>query len=278
MKRILVPCDFSTPALEALKFGVALAAKNKGEVFVLKSIDLPISYESAFGIQPYTFDPGVINEFRNDTRRKFKKLEHQYGRKGRLHFLLEDGPVASAIERTIRQKRIDLVVMGTHGVSGLSRFVVGSNTEKVVRRSPVPVIAIRKAPTLAGIKKIMFASTFAQGQANLIKEVKALQSFFGATLDLVFINTPTVFLPSGEIQKAMAKYVKHHHLAKYSLHIWNDYTDTDGILHYAKDSNADMLLLATHGRRGLSHLLAGSVTENVVNSLDVPIWTYSLKK
>lgn len=278
MKRILVPCDFSTPALEALKFSIALAAKSKGEVFVLKSIDLPISYESAFGIQPYTFDPLVLEEFRSNAKRKFKKLEKQYGKKGRLHFLLEDGPVAPAILRTIRQKRIDLVVMGTHGVSGLTRFVVGSNTEKVVRRSPVPVIAIRKAPALDGIRKIMFASTFSQGQAHLIKAIKTLQAFFGATLDLVFINTPTVFLPSGEVQNAMAKYVRHHHLTRYALHIWNDYTDTDGILHYAKDSGADMLLLATHGRRGLSHLLAGSVSENVVNELDMPIWTYSLKK
>lgn len=124
----------------------------------------------------------------------------------------------------------------------------------------------------------MFASTFSQGQAHLIKAIKTLQAFFGATLDLVFINTPTVFLPSGEVQNAMAKYVRHHHLTRYALHIWNDYTDTDGILHYAKDSGADMLLLATHGRRGLSHLLAGSVSENVVNELDMPIWTYSLKK
>ena len=80
------------------------------------------------------------------------------------------------IKKYIEDKKVDLVVMGTQGASGLKDFMVGSNAEKIVRSSTVPVISIKKIPK--AIKQIVFPTRPDLEQEELAMHVKDLQSFF----------------------------------------------------------------------------------------------------
>lgn len=75
MKKILVPCDFSPPAQEAFRFALEIAAISQGEIFVVKAIDMPITYESAFGVQPYVMNPALIRDIEEDSISKFEKMK-----------------------------------------------------------------------------------------------------------------------------------------------------------------------------------------------------------
>jgi nucleotide-binding universal stress UspA family protein len=278
MKKILVPCDFSEPAMEAYKFALAVARVSFGEVYVLKAIDLPIMYESAFGVQPYIVDSRLLKELEDNAYKQFDKLKSQvFAEDVKASFQTAYGPVSLSIRQFITDHDIDLVVMGTHGAGGVKEYFIGSNTEKIVRTSPVPVFAIRKAPELSSIKNIVFPTTLEFNRTHLLEEIKALQEFFGATLHVLLINTPMDFRTDRDMKLVMEEFAKHYKLHDYTLNIRNDAYEMDGIIDFAKEIHANMVAMATHGRRGLLHLLTGSIAEDVVNHVSCPIWTCSLK-
>lgn len=83
---------------------------------------------------------------------------------------------------------------------------------------------------------------------------------------------------SAEEMDMMEEFARHYALSNYTLNTRNDFSEQDGIINFAHEIKADMITMGTHGRRGLAHLFMGSVTEDVVNHVDCPIWTYVIKK
>ena len=109
-------------------------------------------------------------------------------------------------------------------------------------------------------------------------KVKNLQDFFDARLHIVFINTPGMFKRDAETKVSLQAYVKRFMLKNYTLNIYNDVSEEDGIASFAKDVKADMIALRTHGRRGIARLASGSIAEDIVNHINCPIWTYKIKE
>lgn len=278
MKKILVPCDFSEPAQQAYKFAIDLASANNGEVIVVKAIDIPLMYESAFGVQPYVLEKSLLDDLRDSAALSFTTLKQKFpDRDVAITFKVEFGPITLTIKQFIEEHKIDLVVMGTHGADGWKEYVLGSNTERVVRFSTVPVIAVRVAPDIASIKNIVFPTALNFDQIQLVSEIKAIQSFFGAALHVLYINTPSDFKRDPEIQLSLREFANFYKLSNYTLNIRNDAYEMDGIISFAQEINADLVTMGTHARKGLLHLVTGSITEDVVNHIHCPIWTYSLK-
>ncbi len=275
MKNILVPSDFSTESREAFRFALALAEKTSGTVHVLKAVDLPVMYESALGAAPYYFDPTLIKELKDDARLQFEKLKDEHKTNVPVDFAVQEGAVTPTIRNFIKEHAIDLVVMGTRGASGMEEYLIGSNTEKVVRFSSVPVFAIRKAPALNSIRNIVFPTTLDPMPATLLSHVKGLQEFFQARIHLLMINTPYNLQRRGDEEARMNAFAKQHDIKNYTVNIRNEFREPHGILNFAKEIGADLVAMGTHGRRGLAHLFAGSITEEVVNHVDCPIWTFS---
>jgi nucleotide-binding universal stress UspA family protein len=276
MKKILVPCDFSEPAIEAFQFAIDLAARSGGKVIVLKVIDLPIMpYGASIDIPTYTYSPTLLRELEEESELSYRKMLKKFGKqKINASFKVVHGPTSATIRDFIVDKRIDLVVMGTHGATGAHEFFVGSTTERIVRSSKVPVLAIRKAIPVTSIKNIVFPTALELNQTEFIKKLKTLQSFFNAKLHILYLNTPFNFIREAELKD----YAKHFKFTNFTLTIRNDRYEPEGIVAFTKEINADMLAMATHGRKGLSHFLYGSITEDVVNRVSCPIWTYVIKK
>jgi nucleotide-binding universal stress UspA family protein len=277
MKNLLVPCDFSPESREAYQFALQLAAKTSGTVSVLKAIDLPVMYESALGATPYYFDPTLIKELKEDAALQFDKLKKQFPSSVTSTFFSQEGPVTPIIRQFIADHNMDVVVMGTRGASGLEEYLIGSNTEKIVRFSPVPVFAIRKAPAIDSIKNIVLPTTLEKNQEALFSEIKQLQAFFGAKLHLLLVNTPYNLERTADEKERLETFAKQSGLENYTINLRNDFREPNGIVRFATEINADLIAMGTHGRRGLNHLFTGSIAEDVVNHIDCPIWTFSTR-
>lgn len=274
MRKILVPSDFSQQAQEAYKFATDIACRSGGEVFVLHVIELPFFTEMPhYSEGAYQFDrKQFLHDLKREAEDKYQTMKQDCPETtASVSFFAEQGPLIPTVRQFIAEKDIDLVVMGTQGATGWKEYFIGSNTEKIVRTSPVPVFSVREAPVLSFIRHIVLPTDLDLGQEEWMNKVKVLQRFFHATLHVLLVNTRGN-MPAGT-EERLEEYARYYRLSNYTLNIRNNFLEQDGILSFAYETNAGMIAMATHGRRGLSYLVSGSIAEKVVNRVTCPIWT-----
>lgn len=278
MKKILVPCDFSPSSKSAYQYAVHLAEKSHGEVLVLHSIILPAMYDPVYmGDAPLAYNASFLAEMEENIKVKFEAMKQAAGNtKIPVHLKITQGNIVSALRQQHEQNQIDLVVMGTKGSSGLEEVFIGSNTEKAIRHSSVPVLAIRENNAIKPVTNILFASTLPLDQPDFMDKVKALQQFFDATLHVLLINTPLNFRKNKDAKALFERFVAVYRLNNYVFHFQSYKHEESGILEFASESNADLIVMATHARKGIGHFLNGSITEDVVNHINFPVWAYKL--
>ena len=277
MKKILVPCDFSKPAINAFKFALDIAERSKGSISLLHVIELPVMHDTVL-MPVLSFEEELLKDLKERATVQFNKINEKYKRKGvKVSWQVEFGPISKRIIDIIESASIDLVIMGSHGASGIREYFIGSNAEKIIRKSPVPVLVAKDYPRRA-VKKIVFPNApDTENQSDLVGKVKALQKFFQAHLHLVWINTPLNFVSDVVTHRRLEAFAKEFSLKDYSINIFNYPNEEEGIIEFSKFIGGDIIAMGTHSRKGITHLLNGSVAEDVANHTNNLIWTYSLK-
>jgi nucleotide-binding universal stress UspA family protein len=157
-------------------------------------------------------------------------------------------------------------------------MLVGSNTEKVVRHARCPVLTIHEKPLSTDFKNIVYATCMSEGEKNFSDVIKTVQDIYNSTIHLVRVNTPVNFRPDTEVKRIMDTFAKRLRLKNYTLNIFNDVTEEEGIIHFAASINADLIGMATHGRTGFAHVLAGSIAEDVATHAQRPVLTFVTKE
>ena len=279
MKKILVPFDFSEQATDAFRFALQIAKQSKSEVHLLHVVELPVLYDTVL-MPALSFEEENLQDMRKNAGLKLERLVKKYSSSEvSLETKIELGYTSDTILDYVDKNEIDQVVMGTKGAKGLREILIGSNTEKIVRASKIPVIAVKKFVHPRQIKNIVFPNTLeTDSHEDLVMKVKALQHSLGATLHIVWINTPLNFKQDLVTREHLNHFAKRYMIKDYSLNIFNDAEEEAGIINFTHSIDADMIALGTHGRKGLPHILSGSLAENLVNHIDRPVWTYTIKK
>jgi nucleotide-binding universal stress UspA family protein len=277
MKKILVPCDFSKAAINAYRFALSVAQQSKGVIHLLHIIELPVLHDTV--IMPVlNFEQQLFNDLKQQADTRFSKIIDKYKTEGvKVITKVQFGGVSRLIQDYIEKESIDLVLMGSHGATGAREFFIGSNAEKMVRNSPVPVLVLKdyyKGP----VKNIVFPNTLdTENQEDLVMKVKALQSFFKARLHIVWINTPLNFTSDTITNERLQAFAKRFMLKDYTISIFNQTDEERGIVQFSNSIKGDLIAMGTHGRRGISHLVNGSLAEDVVNHYKGLVWTYALQ-
>lgn len=274
MKKILVPCDFSKPAINAYRFAVDMAARSKGEIYLVNVIELPAIHDPI--IMPViSFEKEFLKELKEKATAEFNKIITRYHTTGvtvRTEVLF--GAPSRMITDFARKKSVDIIVMGSHGASGVREYFIGSNAEKIVRNSAVPVL-VTKNYYKGAIKDIVFPNTLeTEHQDDLIKKVKDLQAFFRAKVHILYVNTPTNFTADSVTFERLKKFARESGFKNYTLNVYNYPFEEPGIIYFTNSIKGDLIAMGTHGRKGLAHFLNGSLAEDVVNHANCPIWTY----
>jgi len=278
MKKIMVPCDFSPQSRAAYKTAMDLASLSGGEVVLLHVSFIPAVYDG-FGTEPMAFSQDYFTALEKEAQNEFEKMKKEVGIpsvKSRVELVY--GDVLISIKDFIKTNEIDMIVMGTTGSSGADEIFIGSTTEKVVRHSSVPVLAVKDYVTISSIKKILLPTLMTLDQKEFMKRLNELQKLLSATLHVLFINTPSHFLRDSDAKEAFDEFVKQYKLEKCEFHFRNYRNEEEGIIDFASLEKMDLIAMGTHARKGLAHLFNGSITEDVVNHITSPVWTFSLKK
>lgn len=276
MKRILVPVDFSKEAESAAKVAASIARKTDSEIFLVHMLELPVT----------TIDPAEMNTISSEPQIiYFMKLAHQkFDKFKKLPFLkglriiesVQFQHAFSGIIEESKKNNIDLIVMGSQGASGLQEMFIGSNTEKVVRKSKVPVLVIKKDIDDFNIEDIVFASDFNVESKSTFQRVIDFAKLFDARIHLLYVNTIHNFNTSENIEKRISDFMKDFDLTNYTANIYNDISIEKGILSFGRNIDADLIALNTHGRSGLSKLFNGSIGEELANHALRPVITFKI--
>lgn len=288
MKRILVPTDFSEQAGHAMDLACQIARKAKSELVALHVLDHTGLFDFSTGSSAYPLmgnpagldlDQKFLESLYSNAEEKCAQFLKPYEKEGlRISQKIKIGSAFHYITEEIDDNKTDLVIIGSKGSSGFEEVLIGSNTEKVVRHSNCPVLTVKSKMNIEDVENIVFATNFKEEDSHVAGELKKLQEIFKATMHLVRVNTPNSFETNRKIMAQAAKFIEENKIKKYTINIYSDKVEEDGIIFFAQDIKADLIALATHGRSGLLHLLSGSIAEDVVNHAKRPVWTFRLNR
>jgi nucleotide-binding universal stress UspA family protein len=274
MKRILVPTDFSSQAENALKVAVEIATKHDSEIYLLHSLDMPSQIR---GVQNNASFPESLYFIRLAEKSFETLLEKDYLGPLEIHEAIGHDEIYKDINRTVAEKEIDLIIMGSHGANGFKELFIGSNTEKVVRTSQVPVLVIKNEHKNFDIKDFVFATDFGEESRGSFSEGLKFAKIMDAKMHLLYVNTPAGFKTTEDAMALMQSFVKDMPAENYTINIHNAFSVEKGILQFAKMKEAQLIGMSTHGRKGLSHFFNGSISEDLVNHANMPVITFRIQ-
>lgn len=279
MKRILVPCDFSSTAIEAFNFATDIAEYTGGEVVVLHVIDLTPIYLESLDSNPCKMQTmSLLTELRLEAKKTFEDLKDAVPIDTRVSLVIEYGKVCQTILSQIKAQNADLVIMGANQARSWKGILSGSVTTKIVRTSPVPVFTIHKASPVSRIKNIIFPTTMDLTQHMIADHIKTLQAFFKAEIHILYVKTPNNPSSDPELKRSLENYAAFYGFENFKVHVFHHSAEQDGIVRFSQTIPHSIVAMTTHGYRGVNHFVMGSITEKVVQAAHKPIWTFSSRQ
>lgn len=274
MKRILVPTDFSSHAESALKIAAQIAKKSNSEIFLLHMIEVPSQMNDAVTGATGIPETMLFIQKAKETLQKSKEKEYLKGIQITEQISFERAH--EGILSFSTKNEIDLIVMGSHGISGIEEILIGSNTEKVVRLSDTPVLVIKKNTSELKVENFVFVSDFSEETKKPFKKMLEFTKLFDAKLHLTMICTPNSFKTTALSEQITSDFTTAFDLKNYATHIYNDTNIEKGIINFSNKINADLIGLCTHGRTGMAHFFTGSISEDLVNHAAKPVITFKI--
>jgi len=274
MKKILVPTDFSPQADYALHVASQLAKKYNCEIYLLHMLELPINEVDA--LSSHSDLPEAMFYMKLARKRFDEVAKHPFLKNIKVHEIVKFEQAFDGIIDTCKEYKIDLIIMGSHGVSGFKEMFIGSNTEKVVRTSDIPVLVIKNYHKSFKIKDFVYASDFTEENKVPFKKAVKFAKLVNATMHLLMVNTPNKFLTTDEADSRIQEFMKGSRFKNYTMNIYNDYTIEKGILNFSHHINASLIGMSTHGRKGIAHFFNGSISEDLVNHAKRPVITFKI--
>ena len=291
--RILVPIDFSRPSLKAIPYALAISRQFGSDVHLLHVTD------AAQQPPPTLLTLPLLPQSEWDQRlmKRLETLVQKYGTDARVSAL--EPRIGTAFEEicaVARDLNADLIVAATHGYTGYKRMYLGSTAERVVQHSTCPVLVVRHhlsgwnggrdLRTRTGFKlsKILVPTDFSKCSQIAFEYGLQLARDFGAELRIVHVINPHAF-PFGDkyteldpaqllreteaaAQKQMCSMAAKSK-ARYSVSVLRGSPAME--ICHATNEDVDLIVISTHGRTGLGHLLIGSVAEHVVRHAHCPV-------
>lgn len=276
MKKILVPVDFSEVSAHATRFAIELAEKFDAEITLLNSVHFDYypdyQFTSGSGVK------SMIDDVRDAMSKKMEQFVGQFETRLRIKTVVNGVYLVTAVKEMTTEQGYDLVVIGTTGSSGIAEVLVGSNTEKIVRNTQCPVISVPAKVTIDKIKRILVPIDIRELKHSFFEQVEFLQRKLDAHLEFLWVKTPHNIENEEKVSTELSKLIKDHSISNFEISIVKNVFPSDGILDHAAETEVDLIAMPTHARRGISHWLSGSLTEDTVNHIKIPVWSFKLDK
>lgn len=281
-KKILVPLDGSALAERALPIALQLARATQGELILFRVPVFEVAVAPAFGGYGIVLPDQSLEHARAQAREYLRDQQKYLNAPDvKMRVMIVDGDVASAIVDLARAEQVDLIVMSTHGYSGVTRWVLGSVTERVLSDAPCPVYVARTPDLPHSLLITLDGSALSERALPPGLEVGATFNAKVTLLSAVREIDSNLFAEMDQLERGMAQRLREDYILEtqhYLRDIAQRYHRDDlsletattfepaaqSILEFIETHEVDLVVMATHGRTGVSRWLYGSVTEKVL--------------
>jgi nucleotide-binding universal stress UspA family protein len=283
--RILNPTDFSIAAEEASRLAARLAMRTQASLVLFHAI--PPEERAAGGMRE-----ADLERVRERLRLWFDTVVPEETRRFLpVEFRVVTGAPAQGIIVAVRESGADLIVMGTHGRSGVAHLLMGSVTESVLRSAPAPILALKTGQgdrPLTAVQRILWATDLSPASERVWGYTLKLADVLGAEVFLLHVVPPTQITGIGDMLVPPPWNWLGRHLKPIEQQLERRQKEVEAlglrarrkvalgapaevILAEAQAENADLIVLGTHGYTGLTHILLGSVAETVIRKAPCPV-------
>jgi nucleotide-binding universal stress UspA family protein len=286
INRILCPIDFSEFSVKAYEYAQSLAWYYRATL-LLEHVT-----ESLPPMYPYYAFPSayieISQELRTHAEQQLQDFAKTHTRGGVLpECSVHDGDVASAILDVADMQAVSLIVMGTHGLRGLDRALLGSVTDKVLRKAHCPVLAVRKpahdlvaqagSPNIIPLQRILCCTDFSDQSEQALEYAVSLATEYGGELTLLHVLEGVaesadiedeIGKAKASLEKCLSLEADKNRKTKTLVRIGSPYQQ---ILELALESQPDLIVMGVRGRNALDLAVFGSTTYRVVQLGPCPV-------
>ena len=274
MKKILIPTDFSNCAEFATQYALEIATQLNCELEFLHVISTPVDWVK-IPFENEKHYPEILEQIRI-AKNELAVLENKSKDKNiKAKSSLVFNVGSENIANYINPSDYELIMIGSQGTSGIKEKLIGSNAQKIIRNSSVPVLVV-KNKVEEGIKKAIFVSDFEDVSEEAFHKMTAFADKMDIKTHLLYINTISS-LDKEKINSNMDKLLKFcDRKEKCTKHIIDAEFIEKGILNFSKKENIDFISICTHGKGRIKQLFHPSVAESIANHIELPLLSIKL--
>lgn len=285
IKRLLLATDFSEFAYWAECYALALAASWRADLSMITVLEFPP------GMNPeYTVNKLYLTERMSDASARLTELKRRAQQRGiPATTRVATGIPTEEVMAVAQSEQTNLIIVGTRGKSGLAHVLLGSTAERLIRIAPCPVLAVHmvkaEGPEEISLERILVPTDLSDCSLEAVKYAEMVAVQAKASIELLHIMEPAYygidFTMESRDEREQKQRVITEKLGALSSELAAagiivkvslvGGTPVDMILEFARRSSSHLIIMGTHGRRGISHAWAGSVTESVLRRGAIPV-------
>ncbi|WP_269685051.1 universal stress protein [Flavobacterium lacustre] len=271
MKKILFPTDFSEVANNAFVHALEFAKVVHAELVLLHTFELPV-YDNQFFPENYAviYDSLELSQFDafKDEIPKLRAIaeEHHLDKIKMTHRLM-DGDLLSNIRKSIKEDKIDFVIMGTSGATGWEAFFVGTNTGSVITEIDIPMLCVPLEAKFKKIKTIGFTTRFRTKDKKALKTVLDIAKKTNAKVKCLYVKTSSSDVSKETIEKWEAEFMQE----PIEFFVITSDAVKETILDFILYKEIDVLTMLTYKRGFFEGIFKPSLTKKMAANFEIPI-------
>ncbi len=278
MKKVVVLTDFSKLSKVALSYAIGFSKAIEAKIILVSVINAESSSRSLSNWKK--IEGQMIKAAKENAELLLNDARKEAGNTEISFEPIFGFPLADTIDKFVSKNKIDFIVMGTKGATGLRKAIIGSNAAAVINKSSIPVLVVPGKAHFNNIKKIVYASDI----RNLPKEMKAVAQFakyFESSINVLHVVEGHTNKDMEELERNLARITKEEQLiqtAKYpkiKFHVLNSANVPGAVDKFVNDQSADLLMMFTHRLDFYEKLFDKSITRQLAYHTKVPMLTFN---
>lgn len=273
MKHILLPTDFSENSWNAILYGLSMFKKSKC-IFYLFTVNRIPSYtgaQTSVRSNREKLSKNMMKESEADLQELLKRIKKlPLNTKHEFETIAMYSTFVDAVRRVVENKKIDLIIMGTKGASGLKKIALGSNTGDVINKVKCPLLAVPEDATFEEVREIAFTidlnMAYSPKVLDTLKEIATLNE---STLRMLYISKDDQELSPEQKKnkKLLSDYLKDF---EHSFHTLTNKTLSAAVQCFSQSRDIDMIAMVAENQNFFERILFKPAVEEISYHTEIP--------